>query len=352
MPVFASESDSGVLLCDDTDPTKYRVYLYMNLDQVFLSRNPYRRLFLLLLLLLLLDFWGMHSLHMGLIPHSLVLLAEQWAGVGGILLLVCSLPLLGLYRSPEAKSLLLRCSAILQAMLFLLVFFPFADLMSYLAAALQAPLVDAVLARADQHLGFDWLGCFHWIERHHQVARLLLMAYLSVKYQMLFLLFFTALAAPAGRLAEFIDLLVVSCLTAILISALFPARGAFYYYGESHTAATAWVSDFDRLRSGALTQINLNAMQGLVTMPSYHTCLAILFTYAMRGSRLCWPVALLNLLMIASTPYWGGHYLVDTLAGGGLAALLIMRTRHAGTSAAIAGYGMTTRCARHCGVRE
>lgn len=67
---------------------------------------------------------------------------------------------------------------------------------------------------------------------------------------------------------------------------------------------------------------DLAQMQGLVSLPSYHTAMALFFVQAMRWTR---PgmliIGLLNLLMIVSTPTEGGHYLIDVVAGVGLWAL-------------------------------
>jgi len=62
-------------------------------------------------------------------------------------------------------------------------------------------------------------------------------------------------------------------------------------------------------------QISQADAQGLVSLPSFHTALGVLFCLALRHSRLGWPCLLLNLLMITSTPVMGGHDLVDLLAG-------------------------------------
>jgi len=72
------------------------------------------------------------------------------------------------------------------------------------------------------------------------------------------------------------------------------------------------------------------AMQGIVTMPSYHTVMAVLFTYAFRGTGLIgYAIAALNMIMLLSIPPIGGHYLVDMLAGGtlALAAIAVQRAQ-------------------------
>jgi membrane-associated phospholipid phosphatase len=59
--------------------------------------------------------------------------------------------------------------------------------------------------------------------------------------------------------------------------------------------------------------------------------LAIVTTYAARGLRVVFPCLLaLNTLMIVSTVPYGGHYLVDVLAGGVIALLAIVGVRAIG----------------------
>ena len=81
-------------------------------------------------------------------------------------------------------------------------------------------------------------------------------------------------------------------------------------------------------------------MQGIVTMPSYHTVMAVLFTYAFRGTGLIgYGIATLNLVMLLSIPPIGGHYLVDMLAGGALAlgAIAVQRAPRHGVSRILFG---------------
>ncbi|QOH33876.1 PAP2 superfamily protein [Burkholderia cepacia] len=70
------------------------------------------------------------------------------------------------------------------------------------------------------------------------------------------------------------------------------------------------------------------AVQGLVSMPSFHTMMALFFIYSVRNIRLALPaVAVLNVIMISSTITVGGHYLADVLAGivCGVAVILAVR---------------------------
>lgn len=64
--------------------------------------------------------------------------------------------------------------------------------------------------------------------------------------------------------------------------------------------------------------------EGLVTFPSFHTALAVIFAYSMRGIRyIALPVYALNAMLILATLPQGGHYLVDVVAGLAVAAMSI-----------------------------
>ncbi|WP_407070729.1 phosphatase PAP2 family protein [Paraburkholderia rhynchosiae] len=70
--------------------------------------------------------------------------------------------------------------------------------------------------------------------------------------------------------------------------------------------------------------IDLANAQGVVSLPSFHTALAVLFTYSLRKVPWLRRVAVpLNVIMILSTPTQGGHYLADVIAGLLLFALTL-----------------------------
>jgi membrane-associated phospholipid phosphatase len=66
--------------------------------------------------------------------------------------------------------------------------------------------------------------------------------------------------------------------------------------------------------------LDLGAMTGIVTFPSFHAASAAIYLWALWPVRLLRPVAIIaNGLMIAATPALGGHYFVDVAAGVALA---------------------------------
>lgn len=107
-----------------------------------------------------------------------------------------------------------------------------------------------------------------------------------------------------------------AALVAIAISTPFPAASAYLHFHIVDPGTTSTVSSFFPLRHGTLNVFDLADMQGLVSMPSMHVAMAVLFVQALKGvPRLAVPAFILNALMIASAPSQGGHYLADVVAG-------------------------------------
>jgi len=56
-----------------------------------------------------------------------------------------------------------------------------------------------------------------------------------------------------------------------------------------------------------------------VSFPSFHTTMALVYIYGFRRAGVIgWLVGALNALMLVAIPFFGGHYLVDMIAGAGV----------------------------------
>jgi membrane-associated phospholipid phosphatase len=105
---------------------------------------------------------------------------------------------------------------------------------------------------------------------------------------------------------------------------LFPTLGPCVSVPACHDA---YIDDLVGLRHGTLPSLDIMLLKGVIAFPSFHAVLALLFTYAHRGSQLVLPVAAFNALMLLSIPSEGGHYLVDVLGGVAVGGLAILMTR-------------------------
>jgi membrane-associated phospholipid phosphatase len=211
--------------------------------------------------------------------------------------------------------------------------------LSYLMTSADLPLQDALLARIDRDLGFDWLRFLDATNSSPFLAALLARAYQTIGPVAALAIIWLCLNRCGERLAELIAILSLSTVGLCIGMWLAPAAGAFAYYrpaphlvenfsalGEMWSFAHA----FTMLRNGSLSVIDLSVLQGVVSFPSFHTMLGVMTVYALRDTRwLMIPVLVLNGTMIVSTLPVGGHHLSDVLAGAGLTcgAILLVRRR-------------------------
>jgi len=209
---------------------------------------------------------------------------------------------------------------------------------SYLATAAALPFQDPLLARIDQSIGFDWVAFVKWINSSPLASELLVEGYRSASYMLLGTMLWLCVSGQGMRLAEFLALM---CLTFVGIAVgmlILPAEGAYAHYDpplsfyENIGAGSGmWHHQLlMALRTGALHVIDFGTPNSncLVTFPSGHTVLAIIMTYAMRGSL--WtliPALVVNATMLVSTIPHGGHHLIDLIGGGAIAACAILIVR-------------------------
>ena len=217
--------------------------------------------------------------------------------------------------------------------------------LSYLAASCAFPLQDVMMERLDRAIGFDWSAWHDAVLDRPILSWLLLMAYNSLLPQVLLAIIYFSATDRSARIGELLLLAGATLAATVLISAIWPTLGPCAAHGQLGVRGErrwrlAYLRDLLALRAGGPWHFELSAMQGIVTMPSYHTVMAVLFTYAFRRTGLVgYGIATLNLVMLLSIPPIGGHYLVDMLAGGALAlgAIAVQRAPRHGVSRILFG---------------
>ncbi|SAK74386.1 PAP2 family protein [Caballeronia hypogeia] len=257
-------------------------------------------------------------------------LAGEWsiAGHGVALHLLGALGLLSpllfeRYRRDEKIRIALTCSS-----LFIL-FAMTACFFGYLLVSTNAPLVDNTLAAWDRALGFDWPRVYLWTKHRPQLSHALALAYSSAFPQIAVVIIYLSFTKRQEQLAEFNAAMIFSYLITSVVSVYFPAAGPAKFYQEVVHADVSLLSHFEPLRDGTLRIFDLRSAQGLVSIPSFHTIMAILLAYAMRRTRIFPIFLILNIAVILSTPTQGSHYLVDLIAGAATAmtAIALLRNR-------------------------
>jgi hypothetical protein len=231
-----------------------------------------------------------------------------------------------------------RPAFILVSMAQLDLFFLVAGPLTYIAASANLPLQDATLAHWDQLFGLDWVAYYGFITGRPTLVQYAYFFYAMIAWQGAGVPIILGLTRNYVRLQQFtLACMLTLCIT-VIISSLVPAFGTYHQYGLptnfSGFSATGYLLQMDRLplvRDGALRVLNINRFGGIITFPSFHAAIAILALWGFWGVWWMRPLSLIvNVGMLMATPLLGGHYFVDVIAGGALAALAIAVARPIG----------------------
>ncbi|VVE61752.1 PAP2 family protein [Pandoraea captiosa] len=231
-------------------------------------------------------------------------------------------------RASRITGLWARVSITLFCLCLLTLFSLAAVVLQANAIATRFDLVDARLAQIDTALGFHWKEAYFWFERHTTAFYGLRVSYRLYQWQVALLPVLLTFSGRLETLADFLWLFCISVVLAILVSAFMPASNPYIYFGLVGPHDVSEWSQFAALRDGTQRTIDLNDNQGLISFPSLHAAHAVIFTYVVRHLQgLNVLLAGINGVMIIAALPFGGHYLIDIIAGVGLAITVIYLTR-------------------------
>jgi membrane-associated phospholipid phosphatase len=202
------------------------------------------------------------------------------------------------------------------------------SLVTYLTARWSFPLQDDVFMQMDLALGFDWMAWLTFLTRHPTLNEVLKFAYQSLGWQPILAIVYFTLKNKPSRNSELFWIALISVIFNAFIAGLLPARGTFDQFHISNSYSS-YLSAIEQVRDSLIKHFPIRRLEGIATFPSYHTVMAICFIHAYRGERYFLVlVGVLNVLMLLSTPTYGGHYLVDMIAGAVVAVGSITFVRY------------------------
>jgi hypothetical protein len=224
------------------------------------------------------------------------------------------------YRSARNEP---RLGATLSSTAHIIGFAAVAAPLSYIAATAGFPLQDATLQAWDRHLGIDWTQLLNFVSSHPGLQYILFFSYSSFALQTVTTVLVLGLAGQLTRLSTFINAFVWTTLITIAISAICPATGPWLFLDIQPTTANGFLPAsanswpvFIELREGTLHTIYGLNSEGIITFPSLHAALGMLFPAALwRVKGVRWIALGLNSLLLIATPAYGSHYVVDVIAG-------------------------------------
>jgi len=208
--------------------------------------------------------------------------------------------------------------------------------LTYVAAAANFPLQDAALLAIDQALGIDGRAYLAFVDQHPVLAAWLSYGYTMIRWPIFAIPVVLAAAHCYRRMQEFTLAFALALAATTIISAFVPALGIFSQFdihatSYSHLNPIAYfesLREMPLVRDGSLRRLELLGLKGMVTFPSFHAASAALYTWALWPVRWMRPVAVIaNGVMLASCPVDGAHYVIDLVAGIGVAVLAIIAAR-------------------------
>ncbi len=209
---------------------------------------------------------------------------------------------------------------------------------SYLAATMRLPLCDGQLSALDQLIGFQWLPWFSFLRGSHVANLVLPSIYSSIILQAFASVVFFALIGSTERNRELFWIALFAAIATVAISGFVPALGPM-----TADSVPKWTTTLLKIRAGTLHRATFSTMPGIIAFPSFHTVLAMVFVYVHRPPfKTFIPIAAINALMLAATPFLGHHYLTDVIGGVAVTVIAIVAYRIA-TAPALEQAGMQTR---------
>lgn len=208
-------------------------------------------------------------------------------------------------------------------------------LFSYLCmASAYGPLVDQALLRADLALGFDWLALHDWIMAHPSLARAGSLLYLSQVIQGFYCTILLGLMQQRSRMRELWRLTFIASILCCLTGMLFPALGPFKIFGLRSEGS--FLPVMEHLLSHRDLVFTPASLAGVICFPSLHTVMALAIPYGLRRTGAIFYIfVVLNALLLVTIPVFGGHFLMDMIAGAVvmLVSLVLARLWLAGPAA-------------------
>ena len=207
---------------------------------------------------------------------------------------------------------------------------------SYLVAALGFPLRDEWFGRIDASLGLDWMAGLRFMAAHPLVGMAGNFLYSLSLPLVVAVMLYLAFTRRYERMELFVTSIMAGAFVTIIASGPLAAMGPYVYYAPPASLwqsfgpavlpageGSPYIAHLEALRAGTMKLIHPARAEGIIVFPSFHTIMSLLMIFALRNAgRAFVPGLIVNLLILLSVPYEGGHYFADMISGA-LVALAV-----------------------------
>lgn len=205
-------------------------------------------------------------------------------------------------------------------------------------------LVDEHLLSLDAFLGFDAMSFAANVGSTPYAGDALWVVYRATGIIILAQTCFFALTENGRRVAEVTFLTVMTIVGCGIVGLFMPAEGPLAYLHMPRAIADTlpeysgvyYMELFNAYRFSRVSTIDFDQLNGVITFPSWHVCLAMIMYHVMSDKRsLKLPFAILAVLTVISAFPIGGHYFSDAIGGalifiGSLSVIHLIDARRLG----------------------
>lgn len=188
------------------------------------------------------------------------------------------------------------------------------------------PIADHWMLAADRLIapGLNWRDTVVGVAHSPILASCANWVYGSLKWQGSLLILLCCLTGQTDRCAAFVQRWLITLAIVTVLFAFLPCYGPASDFGLTHAEVPAirsnasWCAPpiMKWLGSAASVKLDLSALDGIVTFPSFHAASATLFAWGFWSIRWArWPMLAINVGMILASVPIGGHYFIDVVAG-------------------------------------
>lgn len=187
----------------------------------------------------------------------------------------------------------------------------------YFVARQPAIMGDELLAKIDRALGLEVTDVLTLVEGHPGWRTISQWVYDSLMFFMIVAIVLPVLRGQFRRTTEFVVGCVFAAMVSMAFCSCFQAVGPWSLYGYAPDFEQArYTRIFMELKGDQPFYLSLENTTGIMTIPSFHTILALLSAVALwQTPWVRWPAAMLGGAICLSTLLTGWHYITDVLAG-------------------------------------
>jgi membrane-associated phospholipid phosphatase len=199
----------------------------------------------------------------------------------------------------------------------------------FIAARQKVEFCDPLFARLDASLGMEVPDVIRVVSQYPWLRSVLRISYDTLIFMVMLAVMVPPMCGKMQAAKQYAIAGLLAAMICIPIFAVLQAVGPWVHYGYvPDIDQENYMRTFSALKTQDWYVFDISYRDGLICFPSFHTILAILAGIALWSiPYLRWPAAVMATLIVISTVTTGTHYVIDVVAGIGVAAVAFAGAR-------------------------